>query len=52
MVITVLSAHGLTKGQLADLTGIPQGRVSEYARGRRTPTAAATFVAFADGLHG
>ena len=49
-VITVLNAHGLTQGQIADLTGIPQGRLSEYARRKRTPRASTTFEAFADGL--
>jgi hypothetical protein len=27
-VITVLGAHGVTQGQIADLTGITQGRLS------------------------
>jgi hypothetical protein len=49
-VITVLCAHGITQGQLAALTGIPQGRLSEYKTRRRMPTASSTFEAFADGL--
>jgi tetratricopeptide (TPR) repeat protein/transcriptional regulator with XRE-family HTH domain len=49
-VITVLCAHGLTQGQLAALTGIPQGRLSEYKTRKRMPTATSTFEAFADGL--
>jgi len=49
-VIAVLNAHGLTQGQIADLTDILQGRLSEYARRKRTPMAAATFEAFANGL--
>jgi transcriptional regulator with XRE-family HTH domain len=49
-VITVLNAHGLTQGQIAELTGILQGRLSEYARRKRTPKASTTFEAFADGL--
>jgi transcriptional regulator with XRE-family HTH domain len=49
-VIKVLNAHGLTQGQIADLTGILQGRLSEYARRKRTPKASTTFEAFANGL--
>lgn len=49
-VITVLNAHGLTQGQIADLTGIMQGRLSEYVRRKRIPKASSTFEAFADGL--
>ena len=49
-VIRVLCAHGLTQGQLAGLTGIPQGRLSEYKTHKRVPTATSTFEAFADGL--
>jgi transcriptional regulator with XRE-family HTH domain len=49
-VIAVLNAHGLTQGQIADLTGILQGRLSEYARRKRTPMASTTFEAFASGL--
>src|SRR5438876_7084872 len=29
-VITVLGAHGMTQGQIAGLTGISQGRLSEW----------------------
>jgi transcriptional regulator with XRE-family HTH domain len=49
-VITVLCAHGITQGQLAALTGIPQGRLSEYKTRKRMPAATSTFEAFADGL--
>jgi tetratricopeptide (TPR) repeat protein len=49
-VITVLCAHGITQGQITALTGIPQGRLSEYKTHKRVPTATATFEAFADGL--
>jgi tetratricopeptide (TPR) repeat protein len=49
-VITLLCAHGITQGQLSMLTGIPQGRLSEYKTHKRIPTATATFEAFADGL--
>jgi transcriptional regulator with XRE-family HTH domain len=49
-VITVLNAHGLTQGQIADLIGIRQGRLSEYVRRKRVPMASTTFEAFANGL--
>lgn len=49
-VITALAAHGVTQGQVSVLTGIPQGRLSEYKNHKRTPMATATFEAFADGL--
>jgi hypothetical protein len=49
-VISVLCAHGITQGQLAVLTGIPQGRLSEYKTRKRMPAATSTFEAFADGL--
>jgi len=49
-VIAVLNAHGVTQGKLAELTGIPQGRLSEYKTGKHTPRAASIFQAFADGI--
>jgi transcriptional regulator with XRE-family HTH domain len=49
-VIAVLNGHGLTQGQIADLTGILQGRLSEYVRRKRVPMASTTFEAFANGL--
>src|SRR6266851_7449374 len=49
-VITVLGAHGLTQGRLAFLTGIAQGRLSEYKTRKRVPRASTTFEAFADGV--
>jgi hypothetical protein len=49
-VIKALCAQGLTQGQLSALTGIPQGRLSEYKTHKRVPTATSTFEAFADGL--
>jgi transcriptional regulator with XRE-family HTH domain len=47
-VITVLCAHGITQGQMAGLTGINQGRLSEYKTHKRMPTATSIFEA--DGL--
>ena len=49
-IIRILGAHGITQGQVASLTGIAQGRLSEYKTGKRIPTASSTFEAFADGL--
>jgi hypothetical protein len=49
-VITALNGQGLTQGQMADLTGILQGRLSEYARHKRASNASTTFEAFANGL--
>jgi transcriptional regulator with XRE-family HTH domain len=49
-VIAVLGSHGVAQGQLAGLTGISQGRLSEYMTGKRKPRAASTFAKFADGL--
>jgi hypothetical protein len=49
-VITVLCAHGITQGQISGLTGIPQGRLSEYKTHKRIAIATSTFEAFADGL--
>ena len=49
-VISILSAHGITQGQLSVLTAIPQGRLSEYKTHKRMPSATSTFETFADGL--
>jgi hypothetical protein len=40
----------VTQGQIAALTGIAQGRLSEYMRHKRTPEKVAIFRDFADGL--
>jgi hypothetical protein len=49
-LVEVLGAHGLTQGRISGLTGIPQGRLSEYKKHRRAPKHSSTFQAFADGL--
>jgi hypothetical protein len=49
-VIATLNAHGVTQGQIAGLTGIPQGRLSEYKTGKYIPRAVGIFEAFADGV--
>jgi transcriptional regulator with XRE-family HTH domain len=50
IVIEVLGAHGVTQGQIAGLTGISQGRLSEYRNHKRRPAASSIFEAFANGL--
>jgi predicted XRE-type DNA-binding protein len=49
-VIDALGAAGLTQGRIAELTGISQGRLSEWRTGKRKALAVATFQKFADGL--
>jgi hypothetical protein len=50
VIVAVLGVHGVTQGQIAELTGIRQGRLSEWVQHKRTPQASSTFEAFADGL--
>ena len=51
-VVEVLGKHKpkVTQGQIAALTGIAQGRLSEYMSHKRTPEKASIFRDFADGL--
>src|SRR5215467_13824101 len=49
-VIAVLGSHGVTQGQLAELTGIPQGRLSQYKTGKHRPRSVSIFQTFADGV--
>ena len=49
-VIAVLGRHKVTQGKISSLTGIPQGRLSEYKTGTRKPRASSTYRDFADGL--
>jgi hypothetical protein len=52
-VITALTdkrTGGLTQGKIAELTGIPQGRLSEWKTGTREAKEVTTFLKFADGL--
>src|SRR6266536_1071546 len=49
-VIEVLGDHGLTQGTVAGLTGISQGRLSEYKNHKITPKAKSIFEDFANGL--
>src|ERR1700761_3751172 len=48
-IVVVLGTHGVTQGQISELTGIAQGRLSEWGRHKRTPAASTSFEAFADG---
>jgi transcriptional regulator with XRE-family HTH domain len=50
IVIEVLGGHGVTQGQIAALTGISQGRLSEYKQHKRRPRHSSIFESFADGL--
>ena len=49
-VIGVLGKHKVTQGAISSLTGISQGRLSEYKTGTRKPQASTTYRDFADGL--
>ena len=49
-VISALGSAGVTQGQISALTGVPQGRLSEWMTGKRAPKAASTFQKFADGV--
>ena len=50
IVIDVLGHHGVTQGRIAGLTGISQGRLSEYKNHLRTPRAKSVFEDFANGV--
>lgn len=50
IVIDILMSNGLAQGRIAGLTGIAQGRLSEYMHYKRSPQAATTFEKFANGL--
>ena len=49
-VISALGTGGLTQGRISELTGIPQGRLSEWKTGKREPKGVTTFQKFADGV--
>jgi transcriptional regulator with XRE-family HTH domain len=49
-IITALNSAGLTQGRMSALTGITQGRLSEYATGKHKPRSSTVFKAFADGI--
>jgi hypothetical protein len=50
MVITALGGSGMAQGRISELTGIPQGRLSEWRTGKREPKGVSTFEKFANGL--
>ena len=49
-VISALGSAGVTQGQISALTGVSQGRLSEWRTGKRKPKGVATFQKFADGV--
>jgi transcriptional regulator with XRE-family HTH domain len=49
-VISALGSAGITQGQVSALTGVPQGRLSEWKTGKREPRDVSTFQKFADGV--
>jgi transcriptional regulator with XRE-family HTH domain len=49
-LVAIFGAHGVTQSQIAGLTGISQGRLSQYKTGKHLPSGASTFESFADGL--
>jgi predicted XRE-type DNA-binding protein len=49
-VISALKTGGLTQGHIAELTGISQGRLSEWVTGKREPKGVTTFQKFANGV--
>ena len=49
-VISALGSAGITQGQISALTGVPQGRLSEWRTGKREPKGVSTFQKFADGV--
>jgi hypothetical protein len=48
VVIEALAGSGITQGQISELTGIPQGRLSNWKTGTREPRGLATFEKFAN----
>lgn len=49
-IISALGSAGITQGQISALTGLPQGRLSEWRTGKREPKGVSTFQKFADGV--
>jgi transcriptional regulator with XRE-family HTH domain len=49
VILNALKSHGITQGVISGLTGIPQGRLSEYKSGKFHPTFD-TLEKIADGL--
>jgi transcriptional regulator with XRE-family HTH domain len=49
-IIVALKPAGLTQHKVSELTGIPQGRLSEWKTRTREPKGVSTFEKFANGL--
>jgi len=49
-VISALGSAGITQGQISALTGVSQGRLSEWMTGKREPKSVSSFQKFADGV--
>lgn len=49
-MVRIFQSHGITQGQLAALTGLPQVSLSRYATGKNEAKYASTFESIADGL--
>jgi transcriptional regulator with XRE-family HTH domain len=49
-IVRLCAKYGITQGQIAGMTGIGQGRLSEYARGKRSQPTLDTLESFADGM--
>jgi hypothetical protein len=48
MVVEALGGSGITQGQISELTGIPQARLSNWKTGAREPKGLSTFEKFAN----
>src|SRR5215471_18763846 len=49
-IVRLCGKYGITQGAIASMTGIGQGRLSEYSRGKRRQPTLDTLEALADGL--
>lgn len=49
-VVAALGSGGITQGHISALTGISQGRLSEWMTGKRKPQNQSTFENFANGV--
>src|SRR6516165_9630008 len=49
-IVRLCGKYGITQGAIGSMTGIGQGRLSEYKRGKRGQPTLDTLEALADGL--
>jgi len=49
-IVRLCGKYGITQGAIASMTGVGQGRLSEYSRGKRKDPKLDTLEALADGL--